>query len=166
MDNFLGSLPIKGEIVLTREPGESIVMCTPFRKKAHFYYNQKINCMRASGTVSVRGRSYAFEPADSFAVLDWGRGVWTYSNTWYWGSASGEAEGVPFGFNLGYGFGTPRPPARTPSSTTGSSTSSPASPSTSRAGPASSTTSPPGPSPATTAASRWTSSPSWTAAPT
>ena len=105
MDNFLGSLPIKGEIVLTREPGESIVMCTPFRKRAHFYYNQKINCMRASGTVSVRGRSYAFEPADSFAVLDWGRGVWTYSNTWYWGSASGEAEGVPFGFNLGYGFG-------------------------------------------------------------
>ena len=61
--------------------------------------------MRASGTVSVRGRSYTFEPADSFAVLDWGRGVWTYSNTWYWGSASGEAEGVPFGFNLGYGFG-------------------------------------------------------------
>ena len=33
MDNFLGSLPIKGEIVLTREPGESIVMCNALPQK-------------------------------------------------------------------------------------------------------------------------------------
>ena len=45
------------------------------------------------------------DPADSFAVLDWGRGVWTYHITWYWASASGLVDGVPFGFNLGYGFG-------------------------------------------------------------
>ena len=41
----------------------------------------------------------------SFAVLDWGRGVWTYDNTWYWGSASGIVGGHTFGFNIGYGFG-------------------------------------------------------------
>ena len=46
-----------------------------------------------------------FYPTDAFAVLDWGRGVWTYHNTWYWSSASGALDGVPFGFNLGYGFG-------------------------------------------------------------
>ena len=40
-----------------------------------------------------------------FAVLDWGRGVWTYKNTWYWGSASGLVDGERFGFNIGYGFG-------------------------------------------------------------
>ena len=45
---------------------------------------------------------------DSFAVLDWGRGVWTYKNTWYWGSASGQVDGVPFGWNIGYGFGDTR----------------------------------------------------------
>ncbi len=105
MKSFSGSLPISGEISLSDEPEESIVMCTPFRKGAHFYFNQKINCMRASGSVYVRGRHYSFDPADSFAVLDWGRGVWTYSNTWYWGSASGELDGVPFGFNIGCGFG-------------------------------------------------------------
>ena len=38
-------------------------------------------------------------------MLDWGRGVWTYHNTWYWGSASGQVDGVPFGWNIGYGFG-------------------------------------------------------------
>ena len=105
LKSFSGGMPISGELVLTNEPEESMVICTPFRKQAHFYYNQKINCMRASGEVSVRGRGYTFSPDTAFAVLDWGRGVWTYSNTWYWGSASGEVEGVPFGFNIGYGFG-------------------------------------------------------------
>jgi len=45
------------------------------------------------------------EKGTTYGCLDWGRGVWTYHNTWYWGSASGLAEGVPFGFNIGYGFG-------------------------------------------------------------
>ena len=100
-----GSLTAK--IELRDEPEESMVIATPFEKDAHFYYNQKINCLRASGTVyyGFEGKSYTFDPADSFAVLDWGRGVWTYKNTWYWGSASGEVDGVPFGFNIGYGFG-------------------------------------------------------------
>ena len=82
-----------------------MVICTPFDKPGHFYYNQKINCMRACGEVTVGETVYPFDPTDSFAVLDWGRGVWTYHNTWYWGSASGLVNGVPFGFNIGYGFG-------------------------------------------------------------
>ena len=70
-------------IELTDEPEESMVICTPFDKAGHFYFNQKINCMRASGQVYYGGRCYEFDPAESFAVLDWGRGVWTYHNTWY-----------------------------------------------------------------------------------
>jgi hypothetical protein len=61
--------------------------------------------MRASGTVEIGDEKYTFDPAESFGVLDWGRGVWTYKNTWYWGSASGLVDGVDFGFNIGYGFG-------------------------------------------------------------
>lgn len=82
-----------------------MVICTPFPKPGCFYYNQKINCMRARGQVQLGDKTYCFDPADSFGVLDWGRGVWTYHNTWYWGSASGLADGVPFGWNIGYGFG-------------------------------------------------------------
>ncbi|HWQ58248.1 MAG TPA: DUF2804 domain-containing protein, partial [Clostridia bacterium] len=41
----------------------------------------------------------------AFATLDWGRGVWTYDNTWYWGNGNGIVGGKPFGFNIGYGFG-------------------------------------------------------------
>lgn len=106
MENFCDDKPIKGSIKLKDPHGESMVIATPFSEKPdHFYFNQKINCMAASGTVSFDGREYTFDPGDSFAVLDWGRGVWTYENTWYWGSASGLADGVPFGFNIGYGFG-------------------------------------------------------------
>ena len=42
-----GSLYAKVE--LFDEPEESMVIATPFDKPGHFYYNQKINCMRARG---------------------------------------------------------------------------------------------------------------------
>ena len=96
---------MQAEVELFDEPEESMVICTPFEKQGHFYYNQKINCMRARGEIIYAGKTYRFDPEESFAVLDWGRGVWTYHNTWYWGSASWQADGVPFGWNIGYGFG-------------------------------------------------------------
>ncbi len=106
MKNFCQGKPVEGHIDLSDPDGESMVIATPFKGKPdHFYFNQKINCMASSGTVLFDGRRYTFDPGDSFGVLDWGRGVWTYKNTWYWGSASGLADGVPFGFNIGYGFG-------------------------------------------------------------
>jgi len=105
VENFINSLPLSGLIELSDEPEESMVIATPFETKGHFYYNQKINCMSAKGRVQVGNKEYLFKEEDSFGVLDWGRGVWTYQNTWYWGSASGLVGGVPFGFNLGYGFG-------------------------------------------------------------
>ena len=105
MDEFGPEGALSAEIELTEEPEESMVICTPFDKPGCFYFNQKINCMRARGQVRYGGRVYDFDPSESFAVLDWGRGVWTYHNTWYWGSASYQLDGVPFGFNLGYGFG-------------------------------------------------------------
>ena len=92
-------------VELFDEPEESMVIATPFKKAGHFYYNQKINCMRAKGAVYYGGKVYEFDPEDSFGTLDWGRGVWTYHNTWYWGSASYHIDGVPFGWNIGYGFG-------------------------------------------------------------
>lgn len=106
MDNFCKGKSIEGRLELTEPPGESMVIATPFAGAPdHFYYNQKINCMAAEGSVTFDGREYVFDPSTSSAVLDWGRGVWTYKNTWYWGSASGAVDGTAFGFNIGYGFG-------------------------------------------------------------
>ena len=103
--NKFGESALSARVELTECPEDSLVIATPFDKPGHFYYNQKINCMRAEGEVSYNGVKYVFDPSESFAVLDWGRGVWTYHNTWYWGSASYHVDGVPFGWNIGYGFG-------------------------------------------------------------
>ena len=98
--------PIKGSITLEKMDDDSMVIATPYKEsKVHFYYNQKINCMPASGKVEFDTKEYIFDEKNSFGTLDWGRGVWTYKNTWYWGSASGLYEGKRFGFNIGYGFG-------------------------------------------------------------
>ncbi|MDC7226533.1 MAG: DUF2804 domain-containing protein [Spirochaetales bacterium] len=91
------------------EAYDRMVIATPFHKRGRFYFNEKHNCLPARGTVRCGDFGCSFGGDDSaskaWAVLDWGRGVWTYKNTWYWGSASGVAAGKPFGFNIGYGFG-------------------------------------------------------------
>lgn len=85
--------------------GDSMNIATSWKEnRKAFYYNTKINCMGARGSARLGKTSYGFSPEDAAAVLDWGRGVWTYKNRWYWSSVSGRLDGVPFGWNLGYGF--------------------------------------------------------------
>ena len=97
---------LKCNITLSQPPMDTMVIATPWKeKKTAFYYNQKINCMRASGTIEYDGVTYELNPETDYGTLDWGRGVWTYDNTWYWGSGNMTVNGKPFGFNIGYGFG-------------------------------------------------------------
>ena len=103
--NFCDGKSFSCDITLEQPPMDSMVIATPWDKKGAFYYNQKINCMRASGSATFDGKTYTFDPATDFGTLDWGRGVWTYDNTWYWGSGNGVVNGKAFGFNIGYGFG-------------------------------------------------------------
>lgn len=103
---FAGGRGAVGQVTLSQPPMDRMVIATPFPGNKHaFYYNQKINCMAAEGHITIGDETFAFHPDQHFAVLDWGRGVWPYDNLWYWGSASGLADGRPFGFNIGYGFG-------------------------------------------------------------
>ena len=95
---------VRIDLYLEETNKDSIVVATPFNKEAHFYYNQKINLLKANGYVKIGEEILDFNQ-NAYGVLDWGRGVWTYKNTWYWSSMSGEFEGKRYGFNLGYGFG-------------------------------------------------------------
>lgn len=104
MENFKGKDTFFCDIFLEETFPYSLVIATPFKKKAHFYYNQKINCLKAHGYAEVGKDNYDFN-SSSYGVLDWGRGVWTYRNTWYWCNASGFNNGHLIGWNLGYGFG-------------------------------------------------------------
>lgn len=103
--NFDGDKDLFCDITLEQPPMDTMCIATPWQENPKcFYYNQKINCMRADGTVNYGGKEYVFHPETDFATLDWGRGVWTYDNTWYWGNGNGVIDGKPFGFNIGYGF--------------------------------------------------------------
>lgn len=104
-ERFLGEDALELELTLAQPPMDTMVIATPFHAPRAFYYNQKINCMPASGTMTLGSRCFDFSPDTSFGTLDWGRGVWTYDNTWYWGNGNGVVNGRPFGFNIGYGFG-------------------------------------------------------------
>lgn len=106
LEKFREGESLDAELTLSDEPRDSMVIATPFPEKpTAFYYNQKIIGMRAEGVVRIGGETIAFDPADSFGLLDWGRGVWTYENTWYWGAGQGMVDGRLVGFNIGYGFG-------------------------------------------------------------
>ena len=105
IDSFRNGKSFECDILLTDEPRDSMVIATPFSKRGRFYYNQKIIGMRAKGYYAIGAERVELNPSDTFALLDWGRGVWTYKNTWYWSAAQGEIDGHVFGFNLGYGFG-------------------------------------------------------------
>lgn len=94
------------ECILVLEPttANSMVIAIPFKKKKHFYYNQKNNLLSAKGFFKM-GRFIHQFGDDALGVLDWGRGVWTYKNTWYWASLNAKYNDHNIGFNLGYGFG-------------------------------------------------------------
>lgn len=104
--NFYKNKELTCHIELSQPEMDSIVIATPWKeKRTAFYYNQKINCMRAQGYVEYDGLLYEFCPETDYGTLDWGRGVWTYDNMWYWGSGNCDIDGHSFGFNIGYGFG-------------------------------------------------------------
>lgn len=103
---FVDDKDLSADLTLEDLHDEHMVIATPWKEKPKaFYYNQKINCMPTAGEVFIGEEHFIFDPLTHFSVLDWGRGVWTYKNTWYWGSLSGMIQGKRFGFNIGYGFG-------------------------------------------------------------
>lgn len=84
---------------------ESMTIIIPIGKR-RFYYNRKINCLPAEGSIQYGGVTEDLSPVTSLGSLDWGRGVWEYRSFWNWASASGFLpDGKTVGINLGCGFG-------------------------------------------------------------
>lgn len=85
---------------------DAMVIIVPYKeKKDMFYYNYKLTCMKVSGNVEFGNKIYSYDEIPTYAIYDWGRGIWFSRNTWYWGSANGVVDGNDFAFNIGYGFG-------------------------------------------------------------
>ena len=95
----------RAELTVKEPDMEAVYIATPWKEKpTAFYYNCKMNCLTAEGFVEYGDIRQTVTHENCSGVLDWGRGVWTYDNTWFWGTGSGRLAGEPFGLNLGYGF--------------------------------------------------------------
>ncbi|HET9477481.1 MAG TPA: DUF2804 domain-containing protein [Dehalococcoidia bacterium] len=96
-----GGAPLASDIAVTRPAGhETLNVVIPWSRD-RFQFTSKQNTLPASGTVRIGGDEYVFEEGKSFAVLDYGRGVWKYDCFWNWGAASGIQDGRFVGLNLG-----------------------------------------------------------------
>lgn len=101
-----GQKGLEASITLRQDAAlQSMNICSAWAQQPRaFYYNRKINCLPAQGSVRVGATQYTLHPERDFGALDWGRGHWPWRSRWYWSSASGWCQGHALGWNLGYGF--------------------------------------------------------------
>ena len=79
---------------------ETLNVVVPW-SNTRFQYTSKQNCLPAAGYFKTGDKKFEFSSADSFACLDFGRGVWPYSIAWNWGSFSARIGKHMIGFNGG-----------------------------------------------------------------
>lgn len=90
---------------------ENITTVLPFEGLPDRYFmTTKQNCMPTEGVFRMGDRSWTFDKADTFTVLDWGRVCTPYRLVWYWGNGSGRVQGPDgrehlFGFEITWGIG-------------------------------------------------------------
>lgn len=96
----------KGEIELSnKQTDDSIALARPFAEPGHFFYENKIFGMPATGAVTVDSKTYVLPKDQSFAIFDWGRGIWPRTSQWFWGQGAGRIDGHLVAINLGDGYG-------------------------------------------------------------
>ncbi len=83
------------------EKHESLNVVVPWNERL-FQFTAKNNTLPVEGSVSLGENVVRFDHADSFATLDFGRGIWPYAGFWNWASFSTR---LPDGRTLGGNFG-------------------------------------------------------------
>lgn len=79
---------------------ETLNVVVPWNERT-FQFTSKQNCLPATGIVTIGKQETLFSGDQSFACLDFGRGIWPRHCRWNWGSASGRQNGRLIGLNLG-----------------------------------------------------------------
>ena len=98
--NFDGE-HLHAELTIEHPPNdESLNVVIPWNRQT-FQFTAKHHTLPTSGIVKIGNRRFTFSPEESFAVLDYGRGVWPRQATWNWGMASQLVRGQRVGLNFG-----------------------------------------------------------------
>ncbi|MBE2198834.1 MAG: DUF2804 domain-containing protein [Anaerolinea sp.] len=93
--------PLSAQFAITIPPQhETLNVVVPWDEHT-FQFTSKQNCLPATGVVTLGATETTFSGPQSFACLDFGRGIWPRHCRWNWGSASGWQNGRLVGLNLG-----------------------------------------------------------------
>lgn len=79
---------------------ESLNVVIPWNRQT-FQFTAKHHTLPTSGIVKIGEKRFTFQPEESFAVLDYGRGIWPRQATWNWGMASQRIRDRRIGLNFG-----------------------------------------------------------------
>lgn len=79
---------------------ETLNVVIPWNQKV-FQFTSKEEGLPVEGFITVGNATYNFSKDNTFACLDYGRGIWPYKVAWNWANASGIVDGHTIGFNLG-----------------------------------------------------------------
>ena len=82
------------------EDYESLNVVIPWNRQT-FQFTGKHTSLPVSGMVKIGSQQFKFEQLDSFAVLDYGRGIWPRESLRNWAMASQRSLGKVIGLNLG-----------------------------------------------------------------
>lgn len=93
--------PLSARFTITRPPDhDTLNVVIPWDERT-FQFTSKQNTLPAEGTVTIGRKTIHFRGKQSFACLDFGRGIWPRNSAWNWGGASGRQDGHTIGLNLG-----------------------------------------------------------------
>lgn len=99
--NFMPGKDLSAELLIAHpKKHESLNVVVPWTDE-RFQFTSKQNALPVSGFFSVGERKYQFSPKESFACLDFGRGIWPYRTRWNWASFSGFSGKDRIGINMG-----------------------------------------------------------------
>lgn len=100
------AVPMEGSFQLADDrEGDSVAITRPFAEEGHFFYENKIFGMPATGSITVDGKTFTLHEGNAWAIFDWGRGIWPKESSWFWGQAAGRVGDRQVGLNLGHGYG-------------------------------------------------------------
>lgn len=98
--DFDGEL-LHGDLLITHLPGdESLNVVVPWNRK-QFQFTAKHHLLPTEGFITLGDRRYEMTRDESFAVLDFGRGIWPRKITWNWAMASQRYGRRRIGLNFG-----------------------------------------------------------------
>ncbi|HPC16800.1 MAG TPA: DUF2804 domain-containing protein [Candidatus Hydrogenedentes bacterium] len=92
---------LEAGIIVRRPPGhETLNVVVPWDTR-RFQFTSKQTALPAAGRIRLGARDYDLPETESFAVLDFGRGIWPWRTVWNWAACTARSDASVIGLNFG-----------------------------------------------------------------